>query len=496
MKLSELLTDLPITFSQDSDPEICGIASDSRKIQPGFLFIAETGLTVDGHQYARKAMELGAVALLVEHQLDMPITQAITLNTSALIGLIAARFYQRPSDKMRMIGITGTKGKTTTSFLIHYLLSTAEKKIGLMGSVRFQVGSFIEESQYTTQPAIPLQEKLYTALQMNATAMIMEVSSHALAQRRVANIDFDVAVFTNFSHDHLDFHRTMEEYLQAKSLLFSHLGNYDLTAKGKKFAVINGDDPTSFFIRSQCGVPVFSFGLNEDNLIRASRVELFPHESHFILCCPEGEFKVRLPLPGRFNVYNFLAAFTVAWLEKVPVAEIVTRIQQFPGVPGRFQQVQSGQSYQVIIDYAHTEDSLRQALITAREFTTGKLRLVFGCTGDRDRSKRPIMGLLASQLADDVIVTSDDPHSEEPLLIIEEIRSGVPQDAAHVHYQVDRRTAIEIILSRSQAGDTVLLAGKGHEQVQIFRDFSIPFSDAQIAKETIEKLKDRKDEEK
>jgi len=496
MKLSELLTDLPVALSLDSDPEICGVASDSRKIQPGFLFIAETGLTVDGHQYARKAMELGAVALLVEHQLDVPVVQAITHNTSALIGLIAARFYQRPSDKMRMIGITGTKGKTTTSFLVHYLLSTTEKKIGLMGSVRFQVGSFIEESQYTTQPAIPLQEKLNTALQMNATAMIMEVSSHALAQRRVANIDFDIAVFTNFSHDHLDFHHTMEEYLQAKSLLFSRLGNYDLTAKGKKFAVINGDDPTSIYIRAQCGVPVFSFGLNEDNLVRASQVELFPHESHFLLCCPEGEFKVRLPLPGRFNIYNFLAAFTVAWLEKLPITEIIDKIQQFPGVPGRFQQVQSGQSYQVIIDYAHTEDSLRQALITAREFTTGKLRLVFGCTGDRDRSKRPIMGLLASQLADDVIVTSDDPHSEEPLLIMGEIRKGVPQDATHVHYQVDRRKAIEIILSRAQSGDTILLAGKGHEQVQIFRDFSIPFSDAQIAKETIEKLMVRKDEEK
>ena len=496
MKLSELLTDLPVKLSLEMDPEISGVASDSRKVQPGYLFIAETGLTVDGHQYAHKALERGAVALLVERPLNLPIVQAVTPNTTVLIGLIASRFYQRPSDKMRMIGITGTKGKTTTSFLIQYLLSNIESKVGLMGSVRFQVGSYIEDSHYTTQPPIPLQEQLFRAKQLNATTMIMEVSSHALAQRRVANIDFDVAVFTNFSHDHLDFHHTMEEYLLAKSLLFSRLGNYDLAAKGKKYAVLNGDDPASCFIKAQCGVPVFTYGMNEDNLIQAQQVTLFPHESHFLLCCPTGEFKVTLPLPGRFNIYNFLAAFTIAWLEKMQISDIIDKVTRFPGVPGRFQQIQCGQPYQVIIDYAHTEESLRQALVTAREFTSGKLRLVFGCTGDRDRSKRPVMGLLASQLADDVIITSDDPHSEEPQQIIEEIRTGVPHNAEHVHFQVDRRKAIESILARSEAGDTILLAGKGHEQVQIFHDYTIPFSDADIAIETIENLNVRKETQK
>jgi len=489
MKLSVLLKDLPVLLSSNSDPEILGVASDSRKIQTGFLFIAESGLTVDGHNYVQKALDSGAVAVLVERLLDVPIVQASTSNTSVLTGFIASRFYQEPSRAMRMIGITGTKGKTTTTFLTHYLMSSLEKKIGLMGSVQFQVGTYQEESQYTTQPAIPLQEKLRQAVLLGASAMIMEVSSHALAQRRATSIDFDVAVFTNFSHDHLDFHATMEDYLLAKSLLFSRLGNYELSLKGKKYAIVNGDDPASDFIRSQCGVPVYSYGLNEGNLIQAHQIELFPHESKFLLCCPEGKFEVRLPLPGRFNIYNFLAAFSVAWLENIPVAEIIDKIRTFPGVPGRFQQIQVGQPFQVIVDYAHTEDSLKQALLTAREFTSGKLRLAFGCTGDRDRSKRPVMGELAARLADDVIVTSDDPHSEDPLSIIQEIRSGIPNDAKHVQYQVDRRKAIELLLSRAQAGDTVLLAGKGHEHVQIFKDYSIPFSDADLAKEMIEKMK-------
>lgn len=496
MKLSELLADLPVKYSLEMDPEISGVASDSRKVQPGYLFIAETGLTVDGHQFAQKAYERGAVALLVEHSLDLPVVQVITPNTTSLIGLIASRFYQRPSEKMRMIGITGTKGKTTTSFLIQYLLSNLESNVGLMGSVRFQVGSYIEDSHYTTQPAIPLQEQLFKAKQLSATTMIMEVSSHALAQRRVANIDFDVAVFTNFSHDHLDFHHTMEEYLLAKSLLFSRLGNCDQSTKGKRYAVLNGDDSASEFIKAQSGVPVFTYGMNESNLIQAQRVTLFPHESHFLLCCPTGEYEVVLPLPGRFNIYNFLAAFTIAWLENMPISDIIDKVTHFPGVPGRFQQVQCGQPYQVIIDYAHTEESLKQALVTAREFTSGKLRLVFGCTGDRDRSKRPAMGLIASQLADDVIVTSDDPHSEDPQQIMEEIRRGVPIDSLHVQYQLDRRKAIESMLTRAQAGDTVLLAGKGHEQVQIFGDYTIPFSDREIAIETIENLNVRKEPHK
>ena len=489
MKFSALLKDLPINLSANSDPEILGITSDSRKVQKGFLFIAETGLTVDGHHYAHKALEAGAVALLVERHLDLSIVQAVTSNTSALTGFIASRFYQEPSQMMRMIGITGTKGKTTTTFLTHYLMSSAEKKLGLMGSVQFQVGTYQEESKYTTQPAIPLQEKLRQAVDLGASAMIMEVSSHALAQRRAAGIDFDVAVFTNFSHDHLDFHATMEDYLLAKSLLFSRLGNCDKSLKGKKYAIVNGDDPASAFIRSQCGVPVFSYGLKEGNLIQAQQIKLLPHESQFQLCCPEGKYEIQLPLPGRFNIYNFLAAFTVSWLEKVPILEIIDKIKHFPGVPGRFQQIQMGQPFQVIVDYAHTEDSLKQALLTAREFTSGKLRLAFGCTGDRDRSKRPVMGELAARLADDVIITSDDPHSEDPMSIINEIRSGIPKNTTHVQYQVDRRKAIESLLNRAQVGDTVLLAGKGHEHVQIFKDHVIPFSDVDIAKEIIDKMK-------
>lgn len=487
MKLSELLTGLPVVFLSPEDPIIKGITSDSRSVQEGYLFIAEVGLTVDGHRFVQKAKEQGAAAVLVQREVPENICQVRTPNTSLMMGILASRFYERPSEKMRMIGITGTKGKTTTAFLTHYLLSLSGKSVGLLSSVRFQVGDVIEASHYTTQPAIPLQMKLKFSADSGASVMVMEVSSHALKQRRVANIDYDVAVFTNLSHDHLDFHHTMDEYADAKSMLFSRLGNSDRTSKGFKYAVINGDDVASAKMISQCGVPVFTYGCGSDNLIKAEQIELFPEGSRFCLSWPQGETLVQLPLPGRFNIYNFMAAFCVAWLEGVDCKTILEQITHFPGVPGRFQQVQCGQPYQIIIDYAHTEESLRQALSTAREFTPGKLKVLFGCTGDRDRSKRPRMGEIAVSLADEVVVTSDDPHSEDPESIINEIRNGIPLQTKNVQYVVDRREAIEILLSSAMEGDTLLIAGKGHEQVQIFKDYQVPFSDETVVREFFQK---------
>ena len=488
MRLQQLIQGLPYEATGSTAIEISGLTSDSRKVQPGFLFMAEPGLTVDGHHYLEQAKAAGAVACLVERRSATELSQIIVPSTRSLLGVLAARFYQQPADQLRMIGITGTKGKTTTAFLLEYFLRSAGRASGLMGSVQFRVGETIEQSGFTTLPAVELQAHLARAVELGCSHMVMEVSSHALAQRRVGGIDFDTAIFTNFTHDHLDFHGTMEQYLQAKTMLFGRLGNSESGKKGPKRAVINLDDPAAAQVIASCAVPYYTFGLEAAAQVRAEAIELNPTETSFLLTWPQGSARVKLPLVGRFNVYNFLAAFTAGLAEGLAAADMLAAVPDFTGVPGRFQQIRCGQTFPVIVDYAHTEDSLRQVLQTAREFTSGRLLLAFGCTGDRDRSKRPVMGKLAAELADFVIITSDDPHSEDPEEIIQEIYAGIEPSCPTVELQPDRAKAIDRLIAMAKAGDTVLLAGKGHERVQVFKDYQLPFSDEIKARQCLRRL--------
>lgn len=478
MLLSELIQELPILEFRGKDCEIKGLTTDSRQVKEGYLFIAEKGLTSDGHSFAGAAKTAGAPAIITERILPLNITQVLVSSTTKAAGFLASRFYGNPASQMRMIGITGTKGKTTTGFLLHFLLHQKMSKPALLGSVCFKVGDYSSPSSYTTLPALLLQEKLKEAQELRAQTMVLEVSSHALSQRRVADIDFDVAVFTNFSRDHLDFHKTMEEYLKAKTLLFSRLGNYEKGLKGRNYAVINGDDVVATQLEEITGVPVFTYGTEAHNHYRAEGIKLFSHGSEFWLRTPWGDEYIKLPLPGRFNVYNALAAVAVAHQERVSLKVIAMVLPEFTGVPGRFQKVEADLPFQVIIDYAHTEESLRQAILTAREFTSGRVLLLFGCTGDRDKGKRPLMGRLALELADKVIVTSDDPYSEDPDSIIDQIYAQIPYNQKKMQRITQRPEAVKEILNMAEKGDTVILAGKGHEQYQIFSDHIVPYSDA------------------
>ena len=476
MKLNELIKDLPVISAPENEIEIKGLTMDSRLVEPGYLFVAEKGLHFDGHDFAQAAWKKGASAILTERPLELPIPQVLVADTKKMAGFLASRFYLEPASKMRVLAITGTKGKTTTSFILHHLLDRG--RTALLGSICFKIGQHHSASSFTTLPSIALQEKLHQAhYDHGAENIILEVSSHALKQRRVAEVDFDLAVFTNFSRDHLDFHHTMEEYLQAKSLLFSRLGNSALGLKGRRYALVNGDDPAAAEIKEACGVPLYTYGCAEGNFYRAVNIKLNPQGSEFTLLVKDKSIDVKIKMPGKFNVYNALAAIAVAHLEGLSLQEISEKLLDFSGVPGRLQKLDLNLPFQVIVDYAHTEESLRQTLLAVREFSANRVLLAFGCTGDRDKGKRPKMGQIAYELADFTMVTSDDPYSEEPESIIDEIMSELPQGSDKLARNADRTEAIAALLELAEAGDTVLLAGKGHEQVQIIKGEQIAYSD-------------------
>lgn len=484
MLLKELLSLFPAArLRGEGDIELTGLSADSRQIQPGWLFVAVTGLVVDGHDFVAQAEARGAAALMVEHPVESRLPQLIVARTQALTGLAAAAIQANPSRSLRVTGFTGTKGKTSSSYLLDHLLRSAGRKASLVGSVGGRVAGQTLSAGLTTRAADELQVLMRRAVEAGDQHWVMEVGSHSLVQRRVAGIEFDTAIFTNFAHDHLDYHGTMENYLAAKALLFSWLGSGSdsLGLKGRKLAVLNRDDPSWEQLRDRCGVPLLTYGFTAEADLWADRVHLGAQGSRFCLHWQEERFEVALPLVGRFNIANALAALSGGLAEGLAVERMIADLAAFPGVPGRFQRLDCRQPFSVIIDYAHTEDSLRQVLLTAREMTSGRLILVFGCTGDRDRSKRPIMGELAVRLADRVIISSDDPHSENPDAIIDEIVAGLPAQAGNWQRQADRSTAVAMAIAEAEAGDTVLLAGKGHETVQIFNDVQLPYSDYDAA---------------
>jgi UDP-N-acetylmuramoyl-L-alanyl-D-glutamate--2,6-diaminopimelate ligase len=456
---------------------IRGLAYDNRLVSPGTLFFCVRGFTRDGHDFAPDAVARGAVALVVERPLALDVAQVLVASARAAMAPAAAAFYGDPTSHLETVGVTGTNGKTTSAFLVRALLEAACRQTGLLGTVKSVIGDLEHDVQRTTPEAIDLQRTFRAMVDAGDRACVMEVSSHALKLRRADAIHFAAAVFTNLTQDHLDFHPTMEDYFDAKRLLFSG-------AERPRTSVINVDDPYGARLAAELEGPV-TFALRAaDADYRATEVRTDLDGSRFTVATPhDGELALHSPLRGEFNVYNVLGALATARELGVPMSTCARAIATAGQVPGRFETVDEGQSFAVLVDYAHTPDSLDNVLRAARRLTDARLHVVFGCGGDRDRGKRPLMGEIARRLADRVIVTSDNPRSEDPEAIIAEILQGSGHDVIH---DADRHAAIATALADAGPGDVVVIAGKGHEQGQEFAGGrKIPFDDVTVAREIL-----------
>jgi UDP-N-acetylmuramoyl-L-alanyl-D-glutamate--2,6-diaminopimelate ligase len=479
MKLAELIEGLDLRETAgDPGVEVSDLAYDSRRVGEGTLFFCFAGHKTDGHDFAPAAVEAGAGALVVERRLDLDVAQVVVDDARAAMAPIAAAFYGGPTSDLDMAGITGTNGKTTTAFLLRSILERDGRRTGLLGTVKRIVGGVEEDVERTTPEAIDLQATFRRMLDAGDSACVMEVSSHALALHRSDEIRFDVALFTNLTQDHLDFHADMEDYFRAKRLLFE---------MEPGVAIVNVDDPYGERLAEDFECVTFSAeGAEAD--YRARDVAFDAGGAEFTAVGPEGETPVRIGLPGHFNVANALAALTAASALGVEPAVAADGLAAAGRVPGRFEPVDEGQPFAVLVDYAHTPDSMENVLRAARRLTEGRLISVFGAGGDRDRDKRPKMGRVGAELSDLAVVTSDNPRSERPEAIIEEILAGIGEGNG-VEVEVDRRAAIALALSRAEPGDTVVIAGKGHEQGQEFEGGrKIPFDDREVAREALRRL--------
>lgn len=473
------------------DVPVSAITDDSRLVGPGSLFVAVKGGQVDGHQFIPAAMKAGMTALVAEQSIgDSPIPFVRVKDSRKALGLLGSCFYSYPSSHLRMIGVTGTNGKTTTTHVCKGLLEGLGRSVGLIGTVAYQIGRETIPAAHTTPGALELQQLLSRMVAEGCTTAVMEVSSHALAQDRTAGCDYDVAVFSNLTQDHLDFHRTMEEYFQAKLRLFTGLTG---TRKPNKRAIVNVDDPAGIRIKNMCSVPVWTYAIRGKADLRVENLRLSLSGTTFTAVTPAGSFPVESQLVGEHNVYNLLAAIGVALHEGATPDQIHGAIVRVANVPGRFERVVAGQPFAVIVDYAHTEDALVRLLTAAQALKTGRIITVFGCGGDRDRGKRPKMGAAAVRYSDVVILTSDNPRTEEPRVILKEVEVGVTE-ALREHPQVqyrmvdDRREAIGAAVQEARPGDMVLIAGKGHEDYQIIGTKKFHFDDREAAREAIERL--------
>jgi len=463
----------------DGSVEIEGLAYDNRRVRPGSLFFCVRGSRADGHDFAAAAVEAGAVALVVERELPaLNVPQVLLADARAAMAPLAARFWGDPTAELKVVGVTGTNGKTTTAFLVREILEAAGVQCGLLGTVKQVVGGAEATAERTTPEAIDLQATFRRMLDGGDRACAMEVSSHALALHRADAIHFDVAVFTNLTQDHLDFHADMGDYFQAKRRLFT---------AGPRVAIVNVDDTYGDRLADEFGCLRFSVdGCEAD--FAAREVSFDVGGSSFAIAERGGETGVRTRLPGHFNVSNALAAFAAARALGVDADAAAAGLAGASAPPGRLEPVDEGQPFAVLVDYAHTPDSLENVLEAARRLTSGRVISVFGAGGDRDRDKRPLMGRAGAALSDLAIVTSDNPRSEPPERIVEEVAAGA-REAGDVEVEPDRRAAIARALAAAGPGDTVVIAGKGHEQGQEFEEGrKIPFDDREVAREELRKL--------
>jgi UDP-N-acetylmuramoyl-L-alanyl-D-glutamate--2,6-diaminopimelate ligase len=462
-------------FGQDlPEAEVTALALDNRRVEQGTVFFCVRGFTRDGHDFAADAVSRGAVALVVDHALGLGVPEVVVEDVRAAMAPAAARLHGDPTATLRTVGVTGTNGKTTSAYLVRALLEAAGEPTGLLGTVKSVVGGVEHEVARTTPEAIDLQAAFAAMRDAGDTHCVMEVSSHALALGRADAIHWAAAIFTNLTQDHLDFHPTMEDYFAAKCRLFS---------AGPHVAVVNVDDPWGARLARELeGAKLVTIAIDATAAdLRATDIASDFSGSTFTA----GSLELRSPLPGRFNVYNVLGAVAAARALGVDDATIVAALPGVEPVPGRFEPVDEGQEFALIVDYAHTPDSLENVLAAARPLTRGRLICVFGCGGDRDRGKRPQMGQISARLADHTIVTSDNPRSEDPDAIVAEILAGI-EDHDDTEAIVDRRAAIERAVELASDGDVVVVAGKGHEQGQEFEGGrKLPFDDVSVAREAL-----------
>ncbi|MBA3867346.1 MAG: UDP-N-acetylmuramoyl-L-alanyl-D-glutamate--2,6-diaminopimelate ligase [Solirubrobacterales bacterium] len=479
VRLDELIAEETGRIVGDRSVEISALAYDSRRAGPGTLFFCVPGARADGHDFAAQVVEAGAAALVVERELEPDVPQVVVADARAAMAPLAARFWGDPTAELRTVGVTGTNGKTTTAFLVREILEGAGISCGLLGTVKQVVGGAEEEVERTTPEAIELQATFRRMLDGRDRACAMEVSSHALSLHRADAIHFEVALFTNLTQDHLDFHADMEDYFAVKRKLFE---------AGPGTAIVNLDDPYGRRLAEQFQCLTFSAeGAEAD--FSAREVSFDSIGASFTVATPGGgEIAVRTGMPGHFNVANALGAFAAATAMGVDPQTAAAGLAGAARVPGRFEVIDEGQEFAVLVDYAHTPDSVENVLRAARRLTAGRLSVVVGAGGDRDRDKRPKMGRAGAELADLVIVTSDNPRSEDPEAIVAEVAAGAA-GARELEVVVDRRAAIALALGRAAPGDTVVIAGKGHEQGQELEDGrKIPFDDRDVARQELRRL--------
>lgn len=493
MNLQDVIQSLLLAqVSGDLQVEIQGIEIDSRFVKPGDLFIALRGFTVDGHQYVHQAIEKGAVAVLVEEPLEVPahVTRVWVPDTRRAMAILSASFYGYPTQELKLIGITGTNGKTTTSMIIHHLLQDHGKQAGLIGTIGMKIGDKVFPTKNTTPEVVELQRSFRQMRDDGCDYSVIEVSSHALDIGRTHGCEFHIGVFTNLTQDHLDYHGTMDRYREAKGLLFSQLGNhYASSIAEQSYAVLNADDPASSYYAKITPAQIITYGVEKSADVRATNIQITPKGTRFDLQTFRGNCEIHLQLIGKFNVLNALAAISVALIEGLTLDEIKHSLAQMPGVNGRFEAVQAGQDFTVIVDYAHTPDSLENVLNTIREFAKGRVMTVLGCGGDRDRTKRPLMAKIATDYSDFSVFTSDNPRTEEPEAILRDMLTGI-QDVKESLYTtiVDRTEAIHWAIQHAKPGDVVLIAGKGHETYQEINGIRMHFDDREIAKQAIARV--------
>ncbi len=487
MQLQALLSKVPTRAVRGSlDVEITSVCYDSRQAKPGSLFVALRGEHVDGHDYLAQAAAQGAAGVVAEHAADVPANVAYVevTDTRAVLPAVAGAFYHHPAAKLRLCGVTGTNGKTTTTYLLKHICERAMLRCGLLGTVRYEIGEEIVPSTHTTPQSLDLQALLARMRDAGCKAAVMEVSSHALAQDRIGGVEFDAAVFTNLTQDHLDFHGSLQNYFDAKARLFTDL--LPQQTKKRPVAVVNVDDRYGAELcqRMPKNVRLITYGVGNRADFRASNFKTEAAGTSYQLDAQDRSFLVRLPLIGRFNVYNSLAALAASTAMGVQLRAAVLSLATAPAVPGRVQLVPAKRNFQVYVDYAHTDDALSNVIRTLRELNPRRLIVVFGCGGDRDKTKRPLMGRAAEHGGDFSIITSDNPRSEDPAAIIRDIQKGFQGNNYEV--VVDRREAIERAVTLAQPRDIVLVAGKGHENYQQFAQTTITFDDVQVAKAAIE----------
>ena len=472
------------------DPGVSCVEYDSRRVKPGCVFVAMKGETSDGNRFIDQAIAAGAVAVVTDSAAEKPrpdVGWAVVQHGRRALSRISANFYKRPAERLAITGITGTNGKSTTAFLVEAILNAAGRKTALIGTIEYHVAGKVLPAPHTTPEALDLNRILSEALGNGATEAVMEVSSHALAQERVFGVPFDVAVFTNLTRDHLDYHGTMEDYFAAKRVLFAGCGTDPPRA-----VITNIDDEAGAkladFSRKRSSL-VLKYGWDRGDL-HASNVEITTRGTRFDLVMPEATIPVFSALIGRVNVYNILAAAGAAYARGCSAKAIAQGVDKLASVPGRFERVDCGQPFTVVVDYAHTDDALRNLTALARELVSmagnrGRVLTLFGCGGDRDRKKRPMMGEAAGKGSDFVVLTSDNPRSEDPLAIINDAVVGLQKTGVKYSIEPDRRKAIALAIRQAGPGDIVLLAGKGHEKVQATREGAVPFDDVEVARETL-----------